>query len=145
MSGGFDAPKELPSETPSSARKGYAWLFLIVACLVLITLGLQKLQLLPGSVVDTCRAYHLCGPPALKPLPPLATGWLPSGSTWESASQATLQKYRSENPDYDIAFHQGAEYNSCDSKVIKTDCEYRFEGTFSGTAKWHGLLERLGL
>jgi hypothetical protein len=144
MTDGFDAPKELPPETPGLGRKFYAWLFLVVACLVLLSIGLEKAQLIPTGVTGTCRAFGLCGPPPLKPLPPLATPMLPS-STWESASQSTLEKYRQENPDYEITFHPGHEYGSCDDQIIKVDCKYRYEGTFTGKPKWHGLLEGLGL
>jgi hypothetical protein len=142
---GFDAPKGLPPETPRSGRIFYAWLFLAVACLFLLSAGLEKAQLLPTSVDNTCRAFHLCGPPQLKPLAPLATPMLPSGSTWESASRPTIEKYQQENPDYEITFHPGQEYSSCDGAVIKVNCRYRYEGTFSAEPKWHGFLERLGL
>jgi hypothetical protein len=145
MPPGFDAPKDLPPETPSFGRKSYALLFLIVALVFLLAIGLENAQLIPASVMNTCRAFQLCGPSPLKPLPPLATGWLPSGSTWESASRPTLEKYQQENPDYDISFHQGQEHGSCDGKTIKMDCQYRFEGSFTGTPKWRGLLETIYL
>jgi hypothetical protein len=145
MPAGLDAPKDLPSETPGSGRTLYAWLFLAVACLALLSIGLEKAQLIPTGVIGTCNAFHLCGPPPLKPLAPLATPWLPSGSTWESASRPMLEKYQQENPDYEITFHPGREYGSCDGQIIKVNCQYRFEGTFSGKPKWHGLLEHLGL
>jgi hypothetical protein len=145
MPAGFDAPKDLPPETPVLGRKFYAWLFLAVACLVLLSIGLEKAQLIPTGVIGTCRAFHLCGPPPLKPLAPLATAMLPSGSTWESASRPTVEKYQQENPDYEITFHPGQEHGSCDGATIKVNCEYRYEGTFSGAPKWHGLLERFGL
>jgi hypothetical protein len=145
MSAGFDASKDLPPETPGPGRKVYAWLFLAVACLFLLSIGLEKAQLIPTGVIGTCRAFHLCGPPPLRPLAPLATPMQSSGSTWESASRPTLENYRRENPDYDISFHHGQEYDSCDQQVIKVNCQYRYEGTFSGEPKWHGLLEGLGL
>lgn len=145
MTAGFDASKELPPDTPGPGRKFYAWLFLLVGCLILVSIGLQRAQLIPSGVIGTCRAFHLCGPPPLRPLSPLATPMLPSGSTWESASQPTLEKYRQENPDYDISFQPGREYGSCDNQIIKVNCQYRYEGTFNGKARWQGLLEGFGL
>jgi hypothetical protein len=145
MPAGFDAPKDLPPETPKLGRILYAWLFFAVACLFLVSIGLEKAQLIPGGVIGTCRAFHLCGPPPLKPLAPLAVPMQPPGSSFRSASRTTLEKYQQENPDYEITFHPGGEYGSCDGQMIKVDCQYHYDGTFSGMPKWHGLLERLGL
>src|SRR5947209_5646796 len=65
------------------------------------------------------------------PLPPLAT-LLGGGPTWDSAVAPTLEKYRQENPDYEIVFHPGHEYGSCDDQPIKVNCKYRFEGHSAG-------------
>lgn len=117
----------------------------MVALLFLLVLGLEKAQQLPASAYGVCRAFRLCGPAPLKPIPNLSTGWLPSGSTWDSASRSALEKARQDNPDYDITFIPGQEHGSCDGRAIKIDCQYRYEGRFAGTPKWRGLIDRLGL
>jgi len=146
MSSGFDAPKELPPETPKTFRRVYAVLFFAVASLVLLSIGIEKAQSLPDAIVGICRSIRVCGPPPLKPMPPLRTPMLPSGSNAQEAARPTLERYQRENPDYEITFtpDPARERNSCKDALIKIDCKYGYEGTFSGKPKWRGLIERLG-
>lgn len=135
----FDAPDHLPKGTPKPIGKIYLSAFVVAAFLAVAAFGLSKIPPVMSGLVDSCRALQLCSPPPLKPLAPLATGWLPSGSTWASASQSLLDKHRQENPDYDIEFHPGREYSK--SGLFNSNVEYRFEGTFSGTPHWRGLFD----
>jgi hypothetical protein len=133
------APEKLPKGTPRRLQTVYVYAFFTVALLSLIAVGLSRIPAIAGGLADSCRALHLCSPPPLKPLPPLATGWMPSGSTWASASGPLLERYRQENPDYDIQFHEGNEYHQ--SGPFNANVQYRYEGTFAGTPHWRGVFE----
>jgi hypothetical protein len=138
----FEAPHELAKGTPRRIQTVYVYAFFTAALLGVVAFGLSKIPTMTSGLADSCRALHLCSPPPLKPLLPLATDWLPSGSTWASASGPVLEKYRQENPDYDIQFRQGNEYPK--SGAFNTNVQYRFEGTFTGTPRWHGLFDMMG-
>ncbi len=138
----LDAPRELPRGTPPRFRTAYIYTFFVAAVLSVLAWGLSKIPPIATGLVDSCRALHLCSPPPLKPLDPLATDWLPSGSTWASASSALREKYEQDNPDYDIQFHEGKEYTK--SGPLNTNVMYRYEGTFTGTPHWQGLFEIVG-
>jgi hypothetical protein len=142
MMDNFEAPKELPKGTPRPMLTVYVYAFFTAALLAVVAFGLSKIPPITSGLANSCRALHFCSPPPLKPLLPLATGWMPSGSTWASASGPLLEKYRQENPDYDIQFHQGNEYST--SGAFNTNVQYRFEGTFTGTPRWHGIFEIMG-
>jgi hypothetical protein len=126
----IEGPHELAKGTPRPLRTVYVYAVFAATLLSLVAFGLSKIPAIASGLADSCRALYLCSPPSLKPLPPLATGWLPSGSTWASASGPLLERYRRENPDYDIQFHQGNEYPR--SGAFNTNVQYRFEGTLTG-------------
>jgi hypothetical protein len=76
-----NGPRELAKGTPRRIRTIYAYVFFVAAILSVLAFGLSKVPPLVSAVADSCRALYLCSPPPLKPLSPLATGWLPPGST----------------------------------------------------------------
>jgi hypothetical protein len=138
---GFEPPHELAKGTPPRHQTIYAYAFFVAALLAVVSFGLSKIPPITSGLADSCRALYLCSPPPLKPLPPLASEWMQSGSTWASASEPLLDRYRQENPDYDIQFHQGNEYPK--SGAFNMNVQYRYEGTFTGTPRWHGLFETI--
>jgi hypothetical protein len=138
----LEGPHQLAEGTPARVRRVYTWAFAVAAFLGVLGYGLSNVPTVVNGLSGSCQALHLCAPPPLKPLPPLATGWLPSGSTFASASATKLAEYRSTNPDYDIQFHEGNYYHR--SGPFNSNVEYRFEGTFTGSPKWTSLFEPIG-
>lgn len=120
-------------------KMAYAYAFLFVAFLSVIALGFARIPPLKNSALDACRALHLCSPPPLKPMLPLASGWLPGGSTFASAAAPQLKQYAAENPDYKICLHEGNYYHR--SGLFNSNVQYRFEGTFDGDPLWYGLFD----
>lgn len=126
------------SETPKGVSKRtlkiYGNTFIATAMLGLAAYGLAQVPAIAGNTENACRALHVCAPAPHTVLPPLATGWMGSGATWENALGDTLKRYQAENPDWNIRFVQGQEYTRKDWGQPG----YRFEGTFEATPKWTG-------
>lgn len=143
MSDGFEAPKRLPPTAPG--RKIYAFLFALVAFIVLISTGFDKARTLPENISETCRQFRLCGPKEMAPLPDLQTEYI-DGIGAIAAAQPTLEHYQTAYPDYSITFHpdDSKEHGSCDNALIKTNCRYSYGGSFSAEPKWTGNLEWVG-
>jgi hypothetical protein len=136
----IEAPYELATETPGRFKIAYAYAFLFVAFLSVVAVGLSRIPPLADSVLAIGRKLHVIGPIPLKPMQPLATGWLPGGSTFASASAPQLKQYAAENPDYKVCLHEGHEY-SRSGGWFHSNVQYRFEGTFDADPKWYGLFD----
>jgi hypothetical protein len=137
-------PHELAAGTSPRIDKLYARLFAVAAILAVLAYGLAQIPPVVDGATLACRSLRLCSPPPIKPMSDLNSGWYGSGATWGAASTPPLEKYRDENPDYDITFHQGREYQQWGNSFLHTDPQYRFEGSFTGTPKWIGLFDIIG-
>lgn len=135
MSNNFPPPEELPPNAPG--RKLYAWLFVVVGCVILLSAGFDEARTLPANIAETCREFHICGPRPLGDMPALRTKYI-DGIGAVAAAQPTLERYQHANPDYTVTFHPDhtKEKGSCDNALIKVDCRYSYAGTFSAEPKW---------
>jgi hypothetical protein len=133
-----DAPSRLPAETPPGGARLYAWMFLAVSVIGLLTGGLERLALLPDAAAKACRAFYLCGPRPLNTLPPFEVVH-GSGSTWEQVEKDDVppeqRRLEAENPDFNIVWHRGEETGGC-SGAFNTTCRYHYHGRWSAGPKW---------
>jgi hypothetical protein len=135
----IDAPHELIAGTPKRIKTVYAYAFLSVAFLSVAAVGFSRIPVLTDSVLAIGRQLHVIGPPPLKPMQPLATGWLSGGSTFTSAAAPQMKQYQAENPDYKVCLHPGRQYDR--SGMFHSNVQYRFEGTFDADPNWYGLFD----
>jgi len=135
----IEAPHELIAGTSKRIKTLYAYAFLFVAFLSVVALGFSRIPPLTDSVLIIGRQLHVIGPVPLKPMQPLATGWLPGGSTFTSAAAPLMKQYQAENPDYKVCLHPGRQYDR--SGPVHSNVQYRFEGTFVAEPNWYGLFD----
>lgn len=134
---------DIPPEPPQRGSRPTAYsLALVVAGLLGVAiLILSRIPPLVSVLVDSCRATRLCGPPPLKPLNPISTGFSKQ-SDWNVQSNPYLLKYQSENPDYDIKCIQTGEDHR--SGAFNSNVENRYRGVCTGTPHWRGLFDIVG-
>ncbi|WP_159005710.1 hypothetical protein [Bradyrhizobium sp. S69] len=135
----IEAPRELAPSTPKRFKTAYAYAFLFVAFLSVLAVGLARIPQVANAGADSCRALRLCSPSPLKPMQPLATGWLAGGSTFTSAAAPQMKQYQAENPDYKVCLHPGRQFDR--SGAFHSNVQYRFEGTFEADPNWVGLFD----
>jgi hypothetical protein len=129
---------ELPRGTPPVVKRAYVAVACVAAFLSVVAVGLSEVAPVKEGMYSSLRALHVLSPPPVNDQGCLATGWLPSGSTWESASRGYIQKAQAANPDYVVNFHQGREFTRSD--LFKTNVQYRYEGCVTYAPRWQGLV-----
>jgi hypothetical protein len=76
----------LPKGTPRPIRAFYIALACGAAFVLVAALGLNAVPQAKEGLTNTLRALHVMSPPPVNDVGLLSTAWLPSGSTWASAS-----------------------------------------------------------
>lgn len=136
-----DLPRELPPGTPSGMKRTYVVAFFVAALLDVAAYAIKQIPPISSGMYDICRQTHVCAPPPLKDLPPLASGF-EKGNTVDHASKAQFDKYSGENPGWEICLKNTRSLES--HGPFNSNYEYRMEGTFYGVPQWRGLFALLG-
>ena len=130
---------DLPKGSPHYVKILYVAIGSAAALAAVVTVGLNAIPPFKEAALNGGRALHIVSPQPVKDIGPLATGWLPSGSTWASASQAYIDRAKAANPDYIVTFHQDREYET-DDPPFHRNARYRYEGSVTYEPRWKGIV-----
>lgn len=125
-------PGGMPKGTPPWLRKTGIAVLALSTILVGTGVGVRQIP----AMHESCMQMQICSAGEPPQLAPLNTGWMDGGATWDGAAGPTLQKYRTENPNWNIDYVKGREYSD---KDWLGHVKYRFEMTFTATPKWTGV------